>query len=162
MKKFTNPLDKVSIASPCPAKWEDMYGDNRRRNCSDCNLNVYNLSEMTKSDAENFIINSEGRVCVQIHRRSDGTILTKNCLVGFRKLKKRISYAVTAVFALLSAFFVGIFSYRIGDTVARPEQIRIEDSNPDDLGEKFEFGGRISNLLEVKDSILVDRRIKRM
>lgn len=36
------PLKNVSVASPCPLRWEQMIGNERVRHCSECNLNVYN------------------------------------------------------------------------------------------------------------------------
>lgn len=49
MKNFNNPLDNIHIASPCSADWSEMYGDNRKRFCGDCKLNVYNLSDPSGS-----------------------------------------------------------------------------------------------------------------
>ncbi|MCC7528421.1 MAG: hypothetical protein IT342_07860, partial [Candidatus Melainabacteria bacterium] len=44
-------LNSIRIASPCHVDWETMTGDERKRFCGDCKLNVYNISEMTKKDA---------------------------------------------------------------------------------------------------------------
>jgi hypothetical protein len=107
MQKFTNPLDKIKIASPCGANWKEMRGDNRRRYCTMCKLNVYNLSNMTREEAESFLINSEGRVCVRIYRRSDGSVITKDCPVGWQKLKRKVSRTATAVFSLIAGFLGG-------------------------------------------------------
>jgi hypothetical protein len=100
MKKFTNPLDNIHIASPCKADWNAMTGDERKRHCAECKLNVYNLSEMTRTEAENFLINSEGRVCVRFYRRADGSVITQNCPVGWQAFKRRVS-KMTAAFASL-------------------------------------------------------------
>lgn len=55
----TNPplviLENIHVAAPCPAPWSQMTGDNRVRHCAECNLNVYNISEMTRSEAEDLI-----------------------------------------------------------------------------------------------------------
>src|SRR5688500_1859662 len=79
MRRFNNPLDHVKIASPCSADWEQMIGTDRVRFCGACNLNVYNLSSLTKSQAESLIAQTEGRVCVRCYRRNDGSILTRDC-----------------------------------------------------------------------------------
>lgn len=115
MSKFTNPLNNIKIASPCSADWNAMLGDERKRYCGDCKLNVYNFSGMSRAEAENLIFNSEGRLCVRFFRRADGTILTKDCPVGWRAIKKRaakISAAFAAlVFGILSGFgLTGFFS----------------------------------------------------
>lgn len=110
MRKFTNPLNNIKIASPCAANWNEMYGDERTRHCAECKLNVYNLSEMTQSEAENFLVKAEGRVCLKVYRRTDGTVLTKDCPVGWRKLKKRVSTLASAGFAVFLGFFGGVLS----------------------------------------------------
>lgn len=108
MSKFTNPLNNIKIASPCSADWNAMVGDDRQRFCSDCQLNVYNLSGMSQQEAENLLLNSENRLCVRFYRRADGTILTKDCPVGWRAIKQRISKAATACASLVFAALSGI------------------------------------------------------
>lgn len=113
MGQFNNPLEKIRIASPCAADWNEMQGDQRKRFCGECKLNVYNLSAMTKREAENLLINSEGRLCVRFYRRADGTILTRNCPVGWAKVKQRVSRITTATFSLAVAFFGGLWSFNL-------------------------------------------------
>src|SRR5262249_55448755 len=72
-------------------------GDDRVRHCSECDLNVYNLSEMTRAEAERLILIREGRLCVRFYRRSDGTILTQNCPCGLRVLIRRVSRIAAAI-----------------------------------------------------------------
>lgn len=88
-------LDQIRISKPCPARWEDMRGDDVRRFCSLCNLHVTNLSAMTSEQAEAFIASAserqEGpggeRVCVRLFRRADGTVITKDCPVGVSRAR---------------------------------------------------------------------------
>jgi hypothetical protein len=82
MVRFDSPLDRVRIAAPCPANWDEMLGSYRVRFCSRCELNVYNLSSMTRAEAEAFIAGHEGKLCVRFYQRADGSILTQNCPVG--------------------------------------------------------------------------------
>ena len=106
--KFTNPLDSIRVASPCDADWESMIGNERQRFCGQCELNVYNLSGMTRREAENLILNSEGRVCARFFKRPDGTVITKDCPVGWAAAKKRLSRMWTAVASLMIAMLTGI------------------------------------------------------
>src|SRR2546423_5481918 len=108
MAKFTNPLDGVRVAAPCPADWERMVGDERMRYCGQCNLHVYNLSGMTRAEAEALITNAEGRLCVRFYRRADGTVLTRNCPVGLRALKRRVSRTAGAMLSAVLAFRAGV------------------------------------------------------
>jgi hypothetical protein len=109
MSNYTSPLENITIASPCPANWDAMYGNDRMRFCSECKLNVYNLSGMSREEAENLVMNAEGRLCVRFFRRKDGTIITQNCPVGWARVKARAKVYVTAVFSLMMTLFGGLF-----------------------------------------------------
>ncbi len=108
MAKFSNSLDDVRIAAPCPADWNAMHGNELVRFCSGCNLNVYNLSGMKRAEAERLIAQAEGRLCVRFYRRADGTILTDNCPVGLRAIKRRLSRMASAVASLIFSFLGGL------------------------------------------------------
>jgi hypothetical protein len=86
-----------------------MYGDNRKRFCGDCKLNVYNLSGMTRDEAERLITNAEGRLCVRFYQRADGSVITADCPVGWAKFKQRTRVYATAVFSLVMALLSGVF-----------------------------------------------------
>lgn len=101
-------LENIRVAAPCPASWEQMQGDSRVRHCAECNLNVYNLSEMTRQEAEALIASREGRLCVRFYRRADGAILTRNCPKGLQAMARRVSRiagaALSAAMSLGAAF----------------------------------------------------------
>jgi hypothetical protein len=117
---FTSPLDNIRVASPCPANWDEMFGDERKRFCSECKLSVYNLSDMTRSEAENLLINSEGRLCVRYYKRADGTVLTTDCPIGWAKLKRRLSKASTAIVSLVVGLVSGLIGVRFVETATSP------------------------------------------
>jgi hypothetical protein len=108
MSRFSNPLSNVKVASPCPADWNRMIGDERVRFCGQCQLNVYNLSAMTRDQAESVIAGTEGRLCVRFYRRKDGSILTQDCPVGLRAIRQRASRIRRAVLSALFGFLAGI------------------------------------------------------
>jgi hypothetical protein len=84
-----------------------MLGDDRTRFCGQCSLNVYNLSSMTRSDAEALITRTEGRLCVKFYRRFDGSIITKDCPIGLAAIKRRVSYAWQAIVSMTLTFMAG-------------------------------------------------------
>ena len=94
-------LDRLRIASPCPADWEQMTGDERVRFCDLCHLNVYDISQLTRNEAASLIANTEGRICARLYRRTDGTIITGDCPVGLRALRQHTAKAAAAIFATL-------------------------------------------------------------
>jgi hypothetical protein len=95
-------IDRLRIATPCSISWDQMSGDNRVRFCDHCQLNVYNVSELSKLETQALIAATEGRMCARLYRRVDGTILTKDCPVGLRALRLRISKNAAAVFAVIA------------------------------------------------------------
>ncbi|MBK8465260.1 MAG: hypothetical protein IPL32_05460 [Chloracidobacterium sp.] len=108
MSKFESPLNNISIASPCSADWNEMYGDDRKRFCGECKLNVYNLSGMSRDEAESLMMNSEGRLCVRFYKRADGSVITQDCPIGWAKVKQRTKIFATALASLIMALFTGI------------------------------------------------------
>ena len=105
-------LDVINVASPCPAPWESMTGDDRVRFCDQCNMNVYNLSEMSRQEAESLVQEHEGRLCVRFYRRQDGRVLTRDCPVGLRMVRRRIAKVTAALAALLSFLTCGVLTGR--------------------------------------------------
>ncbi len=92
-------LEKVRIARPCPARWEEMAGDERVRFCGLCRKNVYNLSAMSREAAERLIEERQGQMCALLYRRADGTVLTSDCPVGARAFVARITRRIAASLA---------------------------------------------------------------
>lgn len=98
-------LDDIAIASPCSMKWDDMQGDNRVRMCGGCAKNVFNISAMSKSEAEKFLSSQAELPCMTFYRRKDGTIITNNCPVGLRAIHDKARIAFRLVAGLLSLLF---------------------------------------------------------
>ncbi|HEY0050211.1 MAG TPA: carboxypeptidase-like regulatory domain-containing protein, partial [Pyrinomonadaceae bacterium] len=110
MTKQNFDVNNLRVASPCRVGWETMSGDERVRHCNLCRLNVYNLSEMTADEVRGLITKSEGRICGRLHKRADGTVITKNCPVGFRAYQKRAARMAGAALAAI----IGLFSVSYG------------------------------------------------
>lgn len=111
MNTHPSPL-KIKIASPCTASWAGMKGDHRARFCEKCSKHVYNLSGMTATEAAALIQAREGRLCVRVFQRADGTVLHgKDCPVGIARYRQRMRAfwgasvsAVVLIFAHVRAF----------------------------------------------------------
>lgn len=132
-------IDRLHVATPCPTSWEQMTGDNRVRFCGHCQLNVYNISELSRKEAETLIASTEGRLCARLYRRADGTLLTKDCPVGLRALRMRVSKRAAALFAAIASLSAAAFGQnpsgtdgktscvpqtRITRTTTPPEQVK--------------------------------------
>lgn len=101
-------LDGLTIASPCSVSWDSMKGDERARDCSQCRLRVYNLSAMTRPEAENLLEEKEGKLCVRFFRRADGTVMTQDCPVGLRVVRLRLVRMAGAAVALIAMLAAGL------------------------------------------------------
>jgi hypothetical protein len=116
MNRTDRSLDLIQIASPCEADWDAMQGDDRSRYCGECKKHVYNLSAMTRPEAEKLVFEREGRLCVRFYRRHDGTVLTADCPVGLRGVRRRIARTLAAAcglfLAILGSTALGSFASR--------------------------------------------------
>lgn len=126
-------LDEVSVAAPCPAKWDDMVGDDRVRLCAGCSQNVYNISEMSIKEAELFLSENSGSKCLRLYRRNDGTLITKDCPIG-RKIidgfKRRIGFAAAAFITVFNA----AVSFAQVPQLKLPEKILVVEGIRDVMG----------------------------
>jgi hypothetical protein len=113
MARFRNTLNSVRVAAPCKADWEQMMGNERVRFCGECSLNVYNLSGMTRADAETLIARTEGRLCIRFYRRFDGSIITKDCPVGLRAIRRRMSSVAKAIGSTVMGLLAGLGVYGV-------------------------------------------------
>jgi hypothetical protein len=81
-----------------------MSGDDRVRFCGECRLNVYNLSAMSRPEAEALLRAKEGRLCVRFYVRRDGTVLTRDCPRGLAAVRRgtvRLAARLAAAAVLL-------------------------------------------------------------
>lgn len=104
-------LNLIEIPKPCEVPWDSMKGNDRIRFCDQCSKNVYNISDMSESQAMKLLIDSEGKVCISMLKRADGTIVSDNCPPilrpvrnSYRKLAAVISAAIALACSHASAF----------------------------------------------------------
>ncbi len=106
-----NLLDSLILAYPCPIKWDSMKGDERERFCKQCSMKVFNISDLSKSEAESFLqdnLKSE-TLCVKFFLRSDGTIKTNNCPRILRPVYDRLKWIQTGL-SVASMFIVSLIT----------------------------------------------------
>lgn len=109
-------LNDLLIASPCPNDWNRMVGDDQVRFCNDCQKHVYNLSEMTRQQAERLVRDFEGHLCVSLYRRADGTVMTSDCPDRHnRRSRHWLASGMVLVFLLLLGILTLIGVVSAGD-----------------------------------------------
>ena len=96
--KRSGKLDSLRVVTPCPVTWESMKGDDAVRFCGRCRKNVYNVAALDPAEAVALVERTEGRVCMLLTRRADGTVVTGDCWAQLRRARKRglVALAVAA------------------------------------------------------------------
>lgn len=98
-------LDSIRVVKRCPVSWNGMEGNDQIRFCSKCSRHVYNLSDMTRAEALEYIDRVEGRMCVRFHVRSDGKVMTRDC--GWAvKARWKARSACAAFFGVFGLFIL--------------------------------------------------------
>lgn len=122
MQPAKSLVDLVSVRTPCTESWDAMRGDDRKRFCDKCRLHVYDISAMTRPEAEAILATqttraaSDGgpgetdRLCVRFARRPDGTVVTQDCGSFLKKtvrraIRRRAIALRTAAASILALFF---------------------------------------------------------
>lgn len=110
-------LPNLKIGFACKERWDDMVGDERVRACAGCDRPVFNLSEMTRAEAERVLATRGLTPCVRFYRRPDGTIMTADCPTGEKRERRHLAVVATSIAA--------------GATLASPAA-RADDTPPAD------------------------------
>lgn len=112
-------LRNLRIGFACQQRWEDMVGEERVRACAGCDRPVFDLSAMTRADAERLLATRGLTPCVRFYRRPDGTVMTSDCPSGERRERRRLAVVASSIAA--------------GAAIAMPSAARAEpDPAPDD------------------------------
>jgi len=118
-------LPQVVIPVPCRADWETMAridGEGHARFCDSCGRPVYDSKTMTRGELGDLIARHEGRrlPCVRLHRRPDGTIVTRDCFASFLR-------AGRLLWAKVGLVAVAFWAWALGHPLGRAlERYRIE------------------------------------
>jgi len=95
----TERLEGISIERPCPKRWAELAGDEKRRFCSECRLHVTNLSAFTQPEAREFLAAQTGRVCVTYVPSEQGGAMLR--AAPRRRLVRRLAEAASFLLGLL-------------------------------------------------------------
>jgi len=112
-------LDQVRLASPCPAKWDEMDGDDRTRFCHQCQKNVYDLTQMNRHEFVDLVTRTEGKFCGRIYQRADERVLTGDCPIGLARVRRRMRKVVARCAAAI-LIVLGFFGYSLANSLTDP------------------------------------------
>lgn len=94
---------------------------------------MYALAEMTTEEIHALLVRTEGKVCWRSYARADGTVLTKDCPEGLKRIRQRTHAAIATAAALLVGTFAGLLrdggfwntSQRLGSWAAATKQAAV-------------------------------------
>jgi hypothetical protein len=98
----------LKVAVPCPLSWDEMTGDDRVRFCGQCQQNVYNVASLTPSEVSRLIGQREGRLCLRLQQRPDGTVITRDCWYAIRQARLRLVGTALGLAAASAGFWGGL------------------------------------------------------
>jgi hypothetical protein len=90
-------LSKLRLLRHALLHGKKMLGDDRVRLCQVCSKNVYNLSAMTKDEAQTLVMDHQGKLCGLLYLRKDGSVMTADCPLGFGAIRRRLIKKVLKV-----------------------------------------------------------------
>ncbi|QQR56690.1 MAG: hypothetical protein IPG59_17030 [Candidatus Melainabacteria bacterium] len=134
-------LNEIRIAAPCKVPWDSMKGTDTKRYCSQCHLNVYNISNMTAPEAVK-LIGSDTAYCFSLYRRPDGTVITRDCPIGVAKLKRYLKWSA----AILGSFLTGSVLFHQFMQKEAEEEFRrqtIYNESCFEMGAKLQAKGKV-------------------
>lgn len=111
-------LEDIHIATPCHAAWDKMAGTEQARFCQTCAKHVYNLSEMSRSEAEALLSANAELPCVKFYQRADGMIITDDCPVGIWMVRRPVRWLSGIATAVVAAC-LGVIGGKGGATSAQ-------------------------------------------
>jgi hypothetical protein len=129
MKQPFAPTNNFKVSSPCSANWDAMTGGDRVRFCAHCQLHVYNFAALTNDEIRTLLAKSEGQVCGRLFRRADGTVITRDCPVGLRVLRRRVAKIAGSAFAAILSMCSLALAQSTPST-QESSQVKITRSNP--------------------------------
>lgn len=155
-------LDNLEIASPCNQNWHEMQGDEQIKFCTLCTKNVYNISSMSREEAERIITSSEKDKCVRLYRRADGTIKTNDCSRVLKRVKTRFTIASRLVSGFLASVIPALPLWaQVVDDKAESCKSQVQSSGVTtvEMGGVLETTGICAD--ELTDRLKSDRRLKK-
>jgi hypothetical protein len=107
MSKRPGKLETLQIPNPCSVGWQNMEGDDKTRFCRACNKPVFNLSAMTRQQAEALLAALRGNLCASLTRNENGMVVTTEALPKslprLHQISKRASSVAGAVISAMMA-----------------------------------------------------------
>lgn len=89
------------VPNPCHEDWDKLTPEERGHFCTVCETKVWDLSALTRAEAEEFLRSTEGDLCVSYRERANGEVVHRDApVVPLSRLMKRLPAAAGFSLAL--------------------------------------------------------------
>ncbi len=99
-------LPIISIKTPCPAAWDKMPGDEKKRHCAQCEKSVFSLKELTPFQIAILYFKKRGRLCIRLEQNQEGKIIAK--MPKLAQLFGGFGQSLAARFAVVFGFMLPV------------------------------------------------------
>jgi hypothetical protein len=148
-------LNNVTIPSPCSADWNSMIGNDQVRFCEHCNLDVHNLSLMTRNQAQRLVARANGRLCVRYHYDSAGQPLTLPVRQKLHRQKlHRIARRVSQVAAGAFTATLSITS-AVAQQSENPQSASLNPPNATQTNARWRLGSSIAGTITDQNGAVI-------
>jgi hypothetical protein len=97
----SHPLPRIQ--TPCPKRWDELIGDEKKRFCSECRLHVHNGAALTRDEATALVQGGTGRVCMRLELDPVGEPVFRDSEPATRRSLRRRTFAARAAAWAMSA-----------------------------------------------------------
>ena len=147
-------LNNISIPSPCTADWNSMIGNDQVRFCGHCNLDVHNLSQMTRSQAERLVSRSNGRLCVRYHQDPAGQPLTLPARRKLHRIGRRVSKRVSRIAAGAFTATLSVTSV-VAQGSPNPHSVSFNPATASQNANRFSLGSSFAGTITDESGALI-------
>ncbi len=131
-------INSIEVKSPCSEDWNEMRGNGQVRFCSHCNLNVNNLSAMTRKEVLKLVRKSEGRICVRyVKNPKNNAPLFVNELYQISRRAPRLAVSVMATALSLSSMAYAQGGISINNVLQTPTEVSQKDLSDENKIERI-------------------------
>jgi hypothetical protein len=96
----------LRIQSPCPKRWEELFGAGSRRFCSECKLHVHDATQLTSTEARALVADATARVCMKMEYDASGAPVFRDSATRKGeegRVMRAARWAMTAAAGVLAA-----------------------------------------------------------
>jgi ankyrin repeat protein len=156
MSNELRSLDQITIPTPCNADWDSMVGNDQVRFCEHCNLQVTDLSSMTRRQAMQMVARSKGRVCVRYIQRPDGRLLTRKMPERLYRISRRVSRIAAGAFTATLSLSSAAAQTPSTSSLQSRENVELVKTNNERETVADEFSASISGTIKTSEGELVN------